>query len=109
MAYELTTVFSFDGENEHDIVVTFDYTPGQREIGPSMNDPGSPAEPPEIEYGDITVDGIPATSTQSDQIIESDSIWQKCIDWAQDDEEDRRADATDARADARRDDEGRRT
>jgi hypothetical protein len=104
MAYELSTVYSFDGENEHDIVVTFDYAPGQRETGPSYASGGEPGCPAEIEYGDITVDGIPATRNQADQIMESHSIWQKCLDWVRDDDYDRAAYAADARADARRDD-----
>ena len=84
MAYELTTTFSFDGENDHDIVVTFDYTPPRRERGPTYDCGGEPAEPAGIEYGDITVDGIPATSAQADAVMESDSIYEACCEWAQD-------------------------
>ena len=104
MAYELTTHFSFDdGETEHDIVVTFDYTRGYPEQGPSYSSGGEPACAPEVDYGDITVDGIPATTAQADAIMNSDRIYEKCCEWAQDDIEDGRERAAEARADARRD------
>lgn len=82
--YYLNTTHSFDGENDVDLLITFSYSPGSPERGPTWSCGGEPAEDPEVDFLDIVVDGRKATDDEFAQAQESNSLWEKCVKHAED-------------------------
>lgn len=74
---QMQCTHSFDGENDVKLEITYKYTPGQREIGPTYSCGGQPAEGPDIEILTLTVDGRPATDAEMDQAVCCDRLWNK--------------------------------
>ena len=96
-----------------EVEIEYAFTPGQREIGPSLNDPGSPAEGPEINVSEVWLtDGNGKRILEINGQIKGwemfEGLFSRDINKdliaagseAYDDERDR---AAEARADARRD------
>jgi hypothetical protein len=78
--HTLETTFEFDGENEHNIKLTYFYTPPTRQRAASYSNAGEPPEEaPEVETISLEVDGKPATFEQFDDAQTSDSLWDKMI------------------------------
>lgn len=78
-SHTLETTFEFDGENEHNIKLTYFYTPATRQRAASYSNAGEPPEAPSIETISLEVDGKPATFEQFDDAQTSDSLWDKMI------------------------------
>jgi hypothetical protein len=49
MKFQYTTTHSFDGENDHDLVITYIYTPPSPARGPTYSCGGEPAGYTEVE------------------------------------------------------------
>jgi hypothetical protein len=95
MKFQYTTTHSFDGENDHDLVITYIYTPPSPARGPTYSCGGEPAGYTEVEVIAMLVDGIPATHEQLCQEMETHGA--ECV-------ADERAAAAEYRAEMRRDD-----
>jgi hypothetical protein len=77
--HTLETTFEFDGENEHNIKLTYFYTPGHAARGPTYDCGGEPPEGASVETISLEVDGKPATFEQFDDAQTSDYLWDKMI------------------------------
>ena len=75
----LETTFEFDGENEHNIKLTYFYTPATPQRGPTHDCGGEPPEAQSIETLALEVDGAPATFEQFDDAQTSDYLWDRMI------------------------------
>lgn len=53
------TVTIGDGRyaGDTDVHIWYNWKPGAKEISPSLSDPGAPADPDEVEIGQVHVDG----------------------------------------------------
>jgi hypothetical protein len=78
-SHTLETTFEFDGENEHNIQLTYFYPPPTPQRGPSYSNAGEPPEAASVETIALEVDGAPATNDQFDIAQTSDSLWDKMI------------------------------
>ena len=70
-------IHSFDGDNDVELDITYTFTPGQPERGPTYSCAGEPAVEPDIEILTLTVDGRPATGDELDQAICCERLWHK--------------------------------
>jgi hypothetical protein len=68
---------SFDGENDHDLIITYIYTPPSPARGPTYDCAGEPPEYTEVEVISMLVDGVPATHEQLCQVDESTRLYEK--------------------------------
>jgi hypothetical protein len=93
---------SFDGENDHDLIITYIYTPPLPERGPSYDCAGEPAEYTEVEVISMLVDGVPATMEQLCQLDECTRLYEEMEAHGADCTADERAAAAEYRAESRR-------
>ena len=77
MKFQYTTTHSFDGENDHDLVITYIYTPPSPARGPTYDCGGEPAGYTEVEVIAMLVDGIPATHEQLCQVDECTRLYEE--------------------------------
>ena len=80
--------YSFDGENDVTLVITYTYNPGHNGIGPTYDCGGSPPEVPEVEVLTVSVtpeyaDAHNATEEEFDMVVCSDHLWQELCDDAE--------------------------
>ena len=68
---------SFDGENDHDLVITYIYTPPSPARGPTYDCAGEPQEYSEVEAISLLVDGVPATMEQLCQLDECTRLYEE--------------------------------
>ena len=90
-------------------VVEFSYSPGAPETPPSYHHGGLPADPPECEISMILLEfpGMPplGMDPQMQELLFSDvELITQCCDYAAEAMADEKAEATERRAEARRDD-----
>ena len=104
MKFQYTTTHSFDGENDHDLVITYIYTPPSPARGPTYDCGGEPAGYTEVEVISMLVDGIPATHEQLCQVDECTRLYEEMKIHGANCLVDERAAAAEYRAEMRRDD-----
>ena len=97
------TTHSFDGENDHNLIITYIYTPPSPARGPSYDCAGSPAEYTEVEVISMLVDGVHATMEQLCQVDENTRLYEAMENHGADCIADERAAAAEYRAEMRRD------
>jgi hypothetical protein len=93
---------SFDGENDVELSILYEYTPGAPERGPSYDCAGEPAEYTEVDLISLLVDGVPATMEQLCQVDECTRLYEEMALHAADCIADERAAAAEYRAESRR-------
>lgn len=84
MSYTLEITHSFDGENDVELVIEYNYSCGYPQRGPSYDSGGEPEEYPEVDTLAVMVDGREATNDEFCMVQESDRLYQKCVDNAED-------------------------
>jgi hypothetical protein len=89
---------SFDGENDHDLVITYIYTPPSPPRGPTYSCGGEPAEYTEVEVISMLVDGVPATHDELCQLDECTRLYEEMEIHGADCTADERAAAAEYRA-----------
>ena len=97
------TTWSFDGENDHDLIITYIYTPPSPQRGPTYGCAGEPAEYTEVEVISMLIDGVPATHDQLCQVDENERLYEEMEIHGADCIADERAAAAEHRAEMRRD------
>ena len=102
MKLTYTTTHSFDGENDVELRILYEYAPGAPERGPSYDCGGEPATDPEIDVLGIMVDGIASTPDQWDQVIENERLYDEMMAHGADCMADERAAAAEYRAEMSR-------
>ena len=78
------TTWSFDGENDHDLIITYIYTPPAPQRGPSYDSGGEPAEYTEVEVISMLRDGVPATHDQLSEVDECGKLYEAMENYAAD-------------------------
>jgi hypothetical protein len=73
--YECT--HSFDGENDVELSILFEYTPPAPARGPTYSCAGEPAEYTEVDVLGVMVNDRAATSDQFDQVIENERLYEE--------------------------------
>jgi hypothetical protein len=71
------TAHSFDGENDHDLIITYEYTPPSPARGPTYSCAGEPAEYTEVEVISMLIDGVPATHDQLSEVDECERLYEE--------------------------------
>jgi len=95
---------SFDGENDHDLVITYIYTPPSPARGPTYSCAGEPAEyTAEVEVISMLIDGVHATHDQLSEVDENTRLYEEMEINGADCIADERAAAAEYRAELRRD------
>jgi hypothetical protein len=94
---------SFDGENDHDLIITYIYTPPSPARGPTYDCAGSPAEYTEVEVISMLRDGVPATHDQLSEVDECERLYEAMENYAADTIADEQAAAEEYRNELRRD------
>jgi hypothetical protein len=59
--------------------VRYFYTPGSPEQGPSYASGGQPAEPPDIEIENVTVNSLPVPDWFADIVYESETVHEQVL------------------------------
>ena len=93
---------SFDGENDHDLVITYIYTPPSPARGQTYDWAGEPPEYTEVEVISLLIDGVPATHEQLCQVDESTRLYEEMEIHGADCVADERAAAAEYRAEMMR-------
>ena len=70
------TTWSFDGDNDHDLIITYIYTAPSPARGPSYSCAGEPAEYTEVEIISLLIDGVPATHDQLCEVDENTRLYE---------------------------------
>jgi len=70
------TTWSFDGENDVELSILFEYTPPSPQRGPSYDSGGEPAEYTEVEVISMLIDGVPATHDQLSEVDENTRLYE---------------------------------
>jgi hypothetical protein len=70
MKFQYTTTHSFDGENDHDLIITYIYTPPSPARGPTYDCGGEPAGYTEVDVMGVMVDGRASTPTHGTMVID---------------------------------------
>lgn len=78
--HTLETAWCFDGSEDVDLVIVYDFIPGSPERGPSYYSGGEPAEPAECDVISAMIDGQPATDEELAVIQAEDVLWQRMVD-----------------------------
>jgi hypothetical protein len=68
---------SFDGENEVELEILYEYTPPSPARGPTHSCAGEPAEYTEVEVISMLIDGVPATHDQLCQVDENERLYEE--------------------------------
>jgi len=95
------TTWSFDGENDHDLIITYIYTPPSPAHGPSHDSGGEPGEYTEVEVISLLIDGVHATHDQLSEVDECERLYDKMSAHAADTIADEQAAAEEYRAELR--------
>lgn len=101
MKHTYKTPHSFDGENEVELSILYNCSPGAPERGPSYSSGGEPAESPEIDVLGVMVNDRAATPEQWDQVVENERLYNEMALNAADYIADERAAAAEYRAEKR--------
>lgn len=75
MKHTYKTPHSFDGENDFELSILYNYSPGAPQLGPSYSSGGEPAESPEIDVLGVMVNDRAATPEQWDQVVENERLY----------------------------------
>jgi hypothetical protein len=67
------TTWSFDGDNDVELSILFEYTPPSPQHGPSG---GEPAEYTEVVVISLLIDGVPATHDQLSDVDECERLYE---------------------------------
>lgn len=102
MKFQYTTTHSFDGENEVELRILYEYTQPTGARGPTYDCGGSPPQYTEVDVLGVMVNDIAATPTQWDQVIENERLFYEMEIHAVDSIADERAAAAEYRAEMRR-------
>ena len=97
------TTWSFDGDNDHDLVILYVYTPAQRGWYPSYDCAGEPPEEATVEVISMLIDGVPATHDQLSEVDECERLYDKMSAHAADNIADEHAAAAEYRAEMKDD------
>ena len=100
LTYECT--HSFDGENDVELSILFEYTPPAPARGPTYSCAGEPAEYTEVEVISLLIDGVPATHDQLSEVDENTRLYEAMEIHGADCIADERAAAAEYRAEMRR-------
>jgi len=68
---------SFDGENEVELEILYEYTPPSPARGPTYSCAGEPAEYTEVEVISMRIDGVPATHDQLSEVDENTRLYEE--------------------------------
>jgi hypothetical protein len=69
------TTWSFDGDNDHDLIITYIYTPPSPARGPTYSCAGEPAYT-EVEVISMLIDGVHATHDQLSEVDECERLYE---------------------------------
>jgi len=97
------TTHSFDGENDVELSILYEYTAPSPARGPSYDCAGEPAEYTEVDVLGVMVDDIAARPDQWDDVIECERLYEAMENHGADCIADERAAAAEYRAELRRD------
>ena len=104
MKHTYKTTHSFDGENEVELSILYNYTHGtMSDSGPTYDSAGDPPAYPEIDVLGVMVNDRAATPEQFDQVVENARLWDEMVLNAADNIADEHAAAAEYRAEMRRD------
>ena len=70
------TTWSFDGDNDVELEILYEYTPPAPARGPTYSCAGEPAEYTEVEVISMLIDGVPATHDQLSEVDESMRLYE---------------------------------
>ena len=70
------TTWSFDGDNDVELEILYEYTPPSPARGPSYDSGGEPAEYTEVDVLGVMVDDIAARPDQWDDVIECERLYE---------------------------------
>jgi len=93
---------SFDGDNDVELSILFEYTPPSPQRGPSYDSGGEPAEYTEVDVLGVMVDDIAARPDQWDDVIECERLYEAMEIHAADCIAEEQAAAEEYRAESRR-------
>lgn len=96
------TTHSFDGDNDVELSILFEYTPPTPARGPSYDSAGEPPEYTEVEVLGVMVDDIAARPDQWDDVIECERLYEAMENHGADCIADERAAAAEYRAEMRK-------
>jgi len=96
------TNHSFDGENDVELEITYEYTPPSPQRGPTYDCAGEPPEYTAVEAISLLVDGVPATHDELCQLDECTRLYEEMETHGADCTADERAAAAEYRAEMRR-------
>jgi hypothetical protein len=72
------TTWSFDGDNDVELEILYEYTPPSPQHGPSGGEPAEyTAEYTEVEVISLLIDGVPATHDQLSEVDECERLYDK--------------------------------
>jgi len=94
---------SFDGENDHDLVILYVYTPAQKGWYPTYDCAGEPPEEATVEVISMLIDGVPATHDQLSAVDENERLYDEMMLHSADCIADEKAAAAEYRNDMRKD------
>ena len=77
MKFTYNCTHSFDGENEVELSVLYEYTQPTGARGPTYDSGGEPPEYNEVEVISMLVDGVPATHEQLCQVDECTRLYEE--------------------------------
>jgi len=103
MKLTYTTTHSFDGENDVELRILYEYAPGAPERGPSYDCGGEPATGPEVDVISMLVDGVPANMEQMCQVDECERLYEEMELHGAECMADERSAAAEYRAESRKD------
>lgn len=103
MKFTYTTMHSFDGENDVELSILYEYTPGAPERGPTYDCGGTPAESPEVIVLGMMVNDRAATNEQWDAVMADESLYDYLLLHGADCTADERAAAAEYRAEMKKD------
>jgi hypothetical protein len=75
MKHTYKTTHSFDGENDVELSILFEYTPPAPARGPTYNSAGEPPIYPEVDVLGVMVNDRAATPEQFDQVVENERLY----------------------------------
>ena len=84
MKFTYKTTHSFDGENDVELSILYEYTAPSPARGPSYDCAGEPAEYTEVEVISMLIDGVPATHDQLSEVDECERLYEAMENYAAD-------------------------
>ena len=95
------TTWSFDGDNDVELEILYEYTPPSPQHGPSYDSGGEPAQYTEVEVISMLRDGVPATHDQLSEVDECERLYEAMENYAADTIADEQAAAAEYRNELR--------